>query len=256
MGLVDNRAKVMLTRHLLITTYAYEETNIMLRLPVCFAMVLCAGICNQAAAEVLVATETVIGSGVFDGQSFNDALVTLTGTIDSSTLDVDNPPDGFAAISLTGNATVAVGGVSDTLTGRSVNPANGSLFNGPFALNSTALSETSTTFMGADVGLEAEVVILSASDSSANYATALVGTGSVSGHAGISVGYEFATSSGGFLQLNSTASNATVTISAAPEPGSLILCCLGAVGMALVTYRKGRHLTRAGAHRTTVSERN
>jgi hypothetical protein len=217
----------------------------MLRLTIFFVAVLCGRFCSQATAVTLIATETVIGSGVLDGTPFNDALVTLTGTIDSSTLEVDNPPDGFAAVSLTGNATVAVGGVSDTLTGHSLNPSNGSQFNGPFALNSTSLSTTGTTFSGADIGFEAEILILSTSDNTADYATALQGPGTFSGHAGTSVGYQFTTASGGFLQLNSTASDATLTIAAVPEPGSLVLSCFGTVAVALVACRKRHHLKAA-----------
>ncbi len=209
----------------------------MLRLILVVVAVLCGGFCRQANAVTLIATETVIASGVFDGAPFTDALVTLTGTLEPGTLDVDNPLDGFAAVSIAGNATVTVGGASDTLTGRSSNPANGSQFNGTFALNSTSLSETSTSFSGADVAFDAEVLILSMSDTGANYATTLVGPGSYSGTAGIAKGYEFVTASGGFLQLNSTSSSATFTISAAPEPGSLALSCVGAFGTALFAYR-------------------
>ena len=221
----------------------------MLRPSVYIVAVLCGAFCRQATAVTLIATETVIASGVFDGQPFSDALVTLTGTIDPSTLEVDNPPDGFAAISLKRDATVTVEGVSDLLTGRSANPANGSMFNGPFALNSTALSETGTTFSGADIGFEAEILILSTSDTGANYATALQGPGSFSGRAGISVGYEFATGSGDFLQLNSTGSDATLTIAAVPEPGGLILFCLGTVGLVMVAHCKRRLLRHAETNR-------
>jgi hypothetical protein len=193
----------------------------------------------------LIATETVIASGVFDGTPFNDALVTLSGTIDYGTLAIDSPPDGFAAVSLIGNATVMVGGAVDTLTGRSVNPANGSMFNGTFALNSTGLSLTGNTYTGADIGFEAEVLILSTSDTGANYATTLTGPGSYSGRAGIAKGYEFATASGGYLQINTAASDATFTIAAAPEPGSLLLACLSTVGGALVVFRKHRRRSSA-----------
>jgi hypothetical protein len=180
-----------------------------------------------------------VASGFFDGASFTNALVILTDTVDSSTLQVDNPPDGFASIGLQGNATVTVGGVSDTLTGRSTNPKNGSVFNGPFALNSTALSETGNTFSGADIGFEAEILILS-TNTTADYATALQGTlGPLSGRAGISAGYQFATASGGYLELDSTSSSSTIAISAAPEPGSLLLSCLG-LGLASIAYRRRR----------------
>jgi hypothetical protein len=214
-----------------------------------FVAVLCVALCRQATAEVLTVTETVIGSGVFDGTSFTDALVTLTGTLNSGTFEVDNPPDGFASVKLTGNATVSIGGVSDTLTGRSVDPVNGSLFNGSFELDSTVLSESGTMFIGADIGLSAEVLILSTSDMSANYATTLAGPGTYSGPAGSSVGFDgktpvgfqFATASGGFYQLNTKSSSSTLTIAAVPEPGSLVLSCLSTIGMALVACRKLRY---------------
>jgi hypothetical protein len=192
----------------------------------------------------LTVTETVTGSGVLDGTPFTDALVTLTGTLNSSTFEVDNPPDGFASVKLTGNANVSVGGVSDTLTGQSLNPSNGSQFNGPFELDSTVLTVSGPNFFGADIGLSAVVLIASTSDMSANYATALAGPGTFSGQAGASVGYEFTTASGGFFQLSSKPSGGTVTIAAVPEPGSLVLSCLGAAGLALVAYRKRRHISK------------
>ncbi len=222
----------------------------MLRTSAFVLAVLYGGLCSRAAAEVLAVTETVTGSGVFDGTPFTDGLVTVTGILNFGTFEVDNPADGFASVKLTGNATVSVGGVSDTLTGRSVDPVNGSSFNGGFELDSTALSTNGITYTGADIGLSAEVLILSTSDMSANYASALAGPGSFSGHAGSSVGFEgktsvgfqFATASGGFFQLNSTSSNATLTIAAVPEPGSLLLSCLGTVGMVLACSKSRRLL--------------
>jgi hypothetical protein len=216
----------------------------MLRAKAFFAAVLWCVLCCQANAEVLTATETVVGSGIFNGTPFTDALVTLRGTLDSSTFELDTN-NGLASVSLQENATVTVGGVSDTLTGRSSNPTNGLQFNGGFELDSSALSVTGTTFSGADVGFENVILILSTSDMNANYATALKEPGSLSGRAGVDPGYQFMTTSGGFFELNTASSNATFTIAAAPEPGSLVLSCLGAVGAALVARRKSsrRHGT-------------
>ncbi len=211
----------------------------MLRLIALFAAVLWGGYCSQATAEVLTATETVTASGILDGSPFTNALVTLTGTLNSSTFQVDTN-HGFASVLLTGSPTVTVGGDSDTFTGRSLNPANGSQFNGGFELDSTGLTVTGSTYTGADVGFENVILMLSASDPAANYATALAGPGTVSGHAGISRGYQFFTTSGGFLELDSTSTNATFTIVATPEPGSQALFFLGAGGVARAARRKGR----------------
>ncbi|HEY4312809.1 MAG TPA: hypothetical protein VGN12_25390 [Pirellulales bacterium] len=216
----------------------------MMRNTLFFLAVVCGMVCSQATAAVLTVTETATGSGVLDGTPFTDALVTLTGTLNSSTFEVDNPPDGFASVKLVGNATISVGGVSDTLTGHSFNPSNGSQFNGPFELDSTALSVTNGTFTGADIGLSAVILILSTSDMSANYATTLAGPGTYSGQAGASVGYEFTTASGGFFQLTSRPSGGTVTIANVPEPCSLALSCVGTVGVVLVAYRKRRHISK------------
>jgi hypothetical protein len=214
------------------------------RLTVFLVAILCCGFCSQVTATVLTVTETISGSGVLDGTSFTDALVTLTGTLNSSTFEVDTPPDGFASVKLAGNATVSVGGVSDTLTGHSLNPNNGSQFNGPFELDSTVLTVSGPNFIGADIGLSAVILIASTSDMTANYATALSGPGTFSGQAGVSVGYEFTTASGGFFQLSARPSGGTVTIAAVPEPGNLVLSCLGTVGVALVAYRKRRHISK------------
>ncbi|HEY1598611.1 MAG TPA: PEP-CTERM sorting domain-containing protein [Pirellulales bacterium] len=216
----------------------------MLRSTVFIVAVLCGMVCSQATAVTLTVTETATGSGIFNGTPFTNALVTLTGTLNSGTFEVDNPPDGFASVKLTGNATISVLGVSDTLTGHSVNPNNGSQFNGPFELDSTSLSTNGTTFTGADIGLSAEILILSTSDMAANYATTLAGPGTYSGQAGNSVGYEFATASGGFFQLTSPPTGGTVTIAAVPEPGSLVLSCLGTVGVALLAFRKRRRVSK------------
>jgi hypothetical protein len=216
----------------------------MMRQPILFLLAILTGsFCSQANAAIVTFTETVTGSGVFDGTAFANALVTLTGTYDSSTVVVDSSI-GLASVFLKTDATVTVGGVLDTLTGHSIDPHNGSQFNGPFEVDSSALSIVDGVFVGADVGLSAEVLILSTSSTSANYASALQ-AGSLTGHAGTSVGFQFATTSGAFFELDSTTSSGTVTISggaaSVPEPGSLVLACLGTVGVALLgASRKGR----------------
>ena len=205
------------------------------------AVALTFGYSNQANAGILNATETVTGSGVLDGTPFTNALVALTGTFNTNTFVIDTN-NGFAQVSLTADPTVTVGGVSDTLTGRSLDTNNGSVFDGPFDLDSTALSERGTVFSGADVGFEGVVLILSTSNATANYATVLQGPGATTGTAGIDPGIQFATSSGQYFELDSKSSDATFTISGAaspvPEPGSLTIAVIGAVSVALGAWRK------------------
>ena len=231
-----------------------------MRKSVILLAVLTGGFCSQASAGILTATETVTGSGVLDGTTFTNAQVTITGTFNTSTFFLENPSTGsFASVTLTSAPTVSVGGVSDTLTGLSKDP-NGSVFNagGHYEIDSTALSEGGlpVVFNGADIGFEAVVLILSTSDSSANYATALQGAGSFSGTAGIPLGtdpnsgarlgFQFSTVGGPFFELDSTSAAATFTISggttssSVPEPGSLALAGFGAVGLVLGAWRKRR----------------
>jgi hypothetical protein len=215
----------------------------MMRQTILFLLAILTGsFCSQANAGNLIFTETVTGSGVLDGTAFSNALVTLAGTIDSSTYAVDNSI-GLASVFLTPDATVTVGGVTDTLTGHSLDPSNGSQFNGPFEVDATSLTEVHGVYLGADVEFSTVVLILSTSSMSANYASALE-VGAISGQAGADVAFQFATASGAFFQLDSTSGSSTVTIAggaaSVPEPGSLVLACLGTVGVGLGASRKRR----------------
>jgi hypothetical protein len=187
--------------------------------------VLAGGICSRAEAELIVATETVTGSGVLDGTPFTNALVTLSGTFDT-TLVVSNSffADAHAI------TTVTVGGVSDTLTA-------------PF-FGATEVFSTPGRAVGFTVAAGGDDVLDTTTTANAGYF--LQGpSGPFSGPAIIQAGKHFATSAGPFFELDSVSTDAAMSFTGGaaptPEPGSLTLACIGAVSVGFGAFRRLRH---------------
>lgn len=186
--------------------------------------ILTVGFCQRADAELVLATETVIGSGILDGNSFTNEQVTLSGTFDTTMVQFN----GFFA-DARAITTVNVGSLSDTLTA-------------PFFGADEVFSTP-----GRAVGF---TVAAGGSDVLDIFTTANVGYilqgpfGPVTGPTLIRSGFQFSTVNG-FFELDSVAATGTASFTggtaSVPEPGSLALACIGALGIAIGVNRKRDH---------------
>lgn len=194
----------------------------MMRRTIFLFAVLTGGFCSRADADLIPVTETVIGTGVLDGIAFSQALVTLSGTFDTTM--VQN--NGFFA-DARAVTTVTVGGVSDMLTA-------------PFA-GATEVFSTPDRALGFTVAAGGDDVLDTLTTANVGYF--LQGPfGPVSGPALIRAGFQFATLNGPYFELDSVSSDATISFgnngAVVPEPGSLTLACIGALGIIIGVSRK------------------
>jgi hypothetical protein len=201
-----------------------------------FSAIVTCGLSSHANAEMLTATETVTGSGTFDGSSFTDARVTLTTSFETSAVGHLHSFSGLFVPEIT---TVTVGGVSDTLTGQASVGALGT-FPGQTELFTTGLGIFGF-FAVNDTSPTSDFVVLSTLALGSN--SSLDGpVGPVTATPGFSIGFQFLTAGGGFFESDSASTDATFTIGGAatptPQPGSLTLAVVGAVSVALGAWRK------------------
>lgn len=176
-----------------------------------------------AQAASITFTETQNGIGSLGGTSFNDALVTLTLT--GNTSNITNPSSGI--YDLIGTATVSVAGVGSATFTDSIE-----VF---VDQNTPAAGFTDLTLPGAPDILE---------NHSSSYSTYTLNTaiGPLTGFPGGNPSDSFATTAGAFILSSSGNSDHDSTFTATggvttPEPGTFALLGAG-LGVALIGVRR------------------
>jgi hypothetical protein len=177
---------------------------------------------RPAEAETITYIETATATGSLAGQSFTDALVTLTATGDTSNVT----SDGFQSAEMSIPLELSIAGVGSTGFTDSIIV----VFNGH-----TGSSEA-YGFGDTDNGY---AVLFTQVPYSGTFYDLQSAIGPINGEAAYNPGVSFNTAAGAFEM--TTAADATfqaVTPAATPEPGSLMLLGTGVLGFAGVMRRR------------------
>ncbi|WP_422923139.1 hypothetical protein [Singulisphaera sp. PoT] len=177
---------------------------------------------NPACAALIAYHESVTGSGVLNGTSFSNSLITLTGTGDTDNVFTVN-----SRLANLVSMSVDVAGVgSATLTGDYY--FFGQVHFGGFSRG-----------IPASAGSTSVIQIANSAFTAYDLKSDL---GPLPGLRAFAQNTQFATGDGGFLQMTSANNDARflAQVTAVPEPSSVAIACVAGVGLLLARKRLGR----------------